>query len=64
MPDSPFIKDVPAAQALAAWRAAREAAGCPERLPAVTVPVMVWLAWFVTPPAEVMATVGATLSSV
>src|SRR6516162_7144530 len=39
MPDSPFIRDVPAAQALAAWRAAREAAGCPERLPAVTVPV-------------------------
>src|SRR5690349_3436986 len=39
MHDSPFIKDVPAAQALAAWRAAREAAGCPERLPAVTVPV-------------------------
>ena len=39
MPDSPFIKDVPAARALAAWRAAREAAGCPERLPAVTVPV-------------------------
>jgi len=39
MPDSPFIKDVPAAQALAAWRAAREAVGCPERLPAVTVPV-------------------------
>src|SRR5580704_10876139 len=39
MPDSPFIKDVPAAQALAAWRAAREAAGCPERLAAVTVPV-------------------------
>src|SRR5437867_8832295 len=39
MPDSPFVKDVPAAQALAAWRAAREAAGCPERLPAVTVPV-------------------------
>ena len=39
MPDSPFIKDVPAAQALAAWRAAREAAGCPDRLPAVTVPV-------------------------
>src|SRR5690349_24896267 len=37
MHDSPFIKDVPAAQALAAWRAAREAAGCPERLPAVTV---------------------------
>src|SRR6478672_6121551 len=39
MPDSPFIRDVPAAQALAAWRAAREAAGCPERLSAVTVPV-------------------------
>src|SRR5215469_5443200 len=43
MPDrlanSPFIRDVPAAQALDAWRAAREAAGCPERLPAVTVPV-------------------------
>ncbi len=39
MPDSPFIKDVPAAQALAAWRAAREAAGCPERLSAITVPV-------------------------
>jgi putative molybdopterin biosynthesis protein len=39
MPDSPFIRDVPAAQALDAWRAVREAAGCPERLPAVTVPV-------------------------
>jgi len=43
MPDrpanSPFIRDVPAAQALDAWRAAREAAGCPDRLPAVTVPV-------------------------
>lgn len=37
--DSPFIRDVPAAQALEAWRAAREAAGCPERLPVVTVPV-------------------------
>ncbi|HTX26790.1 MAG TPA: molybdopterin biosynthesis protein [Streptosporangiaceae bacterium] len=39
MPDSPCTKDVSAAQALAAWRAAREAAECPERLPAVTVPV-------------------------
>jgi putative molybdopterin biosynthesis protein len=39
MPDSPFIRDVPAAQALNAWRAVREAAGCPERLPVVTVPV-------------------------
>ncbi|MGH3168692.1 MAG: molybdopterin biosynthesis protein [Trebonia sp.] len=37
--NSPFIRDVPAATALEAWRAAREAAGCPERLPAVTVPV-------------------------
>src|SRR5580692_2573249 len=39
MPDSPFIKDVPAARALAAWHAAREAAGCPDRLPALTVPL-------------------------
>src|SRR6516225_10242862 len=39
MPDSPFIKDVPTTQALDAWRAAREAAGCAERLPAITVPV-------------------------
>src|SRR5579862_7222834 len=39
MPDSPFITDVPAARALAAWRAAREAAGCPDRLPSVTVPI-------------------------
>jgi putative molybdopterin biosynthesis protein len=30
---------VPAAQALDAWRAAREAAGCAARLPAITVPV-------------------------
>jgi putative molybdopterin biosynthesis protein len=39
MTNSPFIRDVPAAQALDAWRAAMRAAGCPERLPAVTVPV-------------------------
>jgi len=43
MPDRPanrpFIRDVPAAEALDAWRAAREAAGCADRLPAVTVPV-------------------------
>jgi putative molybdopterin biosynthesis protein len=39
MPNSPFIRDVPAARALEAWQAARDAAGCPERLPAVTVPV-------------------------
>ena len=37
MANSPFIRDVPAAQALEAWRAAREAAGCPERLPAIEV---------------------------
>ena len=37
--DSPFIRDVPAARALAAWQAARDAAGCPARLPAVAVPV-------------------------
>src|SRR5580658_3748908 len=37
--NSPFIHDVPAAQALDAWHAARQAAGCPQRLPAVTVPV-------------------------
>src|SRR6516225_4838554 len=39
MADSPFIRDVPAARALAAWRDAREAAGCPARLPAAPVPV-------------------------
>jgi putative molybdopterin biosynthesis protein len=39
MPNSPFIRDVPAAQALEAWQAARDAAGCPERLPAIIVPV-------------------------
>ena len=32
--NSPFLRDVPAAQALDAWRAARAAARCPERLPA------------------------------
>ena len=37
--NSPFIRDVPAAQALDAWRAVLRAAGCPERLPAVTVPL-------------------------
>jgi putative molybdopterin biosynthesis protein len=37
--ESPFVSDVPAAQALAAWRAACAAAGCPERVPARTVPV-------------------------
>ncbi|HEY1820546.1 MAG TPA: molybdopterin biosynthesis protein [Trebonia sp.] len=39
MPNSPFIRDVPAAQAMEAWRAAREAAGCPERLPPIEVPL-------------------------
>src|SRR6478609_4360201 len=39
MSNSPFIRDVPAAQALDAWRAALRAAGSPERLPAVTVPL-------------------------
>ena len=39
MSNSPFIRDVPAAQALEAWRDAIRAAGCPARLPAVTVPV-------------------------
>jgi putative molybdopterin biosynthesis protein len=39
MSNSPFIRDVPAAQALEAWRAALRAAGCPQRLPAVTVPL-------------------------
>jgi molybdopterin molybdotransferase/putative molybdopterin biosynthesis protein len=38
-PDSPFIRDVPAARAHQAWREAREAAGCPVRIPAAQVPV-------------------------
>jgi putative molybdopterin biosynthesis protein len=32
MATTPFIRDVPAAQALAAWRAACAAAGCPQRV--------------------------------
>ena len=39
MADSPFIRDVPAARALDAWRSARDAAGCPARLPAMRVRV-------------------------
>jgi len=39
MPSSPFIRDVPAARALVAWRDAREAAGCPARIAAARVPV-------------------------
>jgi putative molybdopterin biosynthesis protein len=35
MPASPFVDDLPAAQALEAWQAACRAAGCPERLPTV-----------------------------
>jgi putative molybdopterin biosynthesis protein len=34
---SPFVRDVPAARALDAWRSAREAGGCPARLPAERV---------------------------
>ncbi|HEY6748197.1 MAG TPA: molybdopterin biosynthesis protein [Mycobacteriales bacterium] len=37
--DSPYLSDVPAAEALAAWRDARAAAGCPARVEAVRVPV-------------------------
>jgi len=36
---SPFVSDVPAAQAIAAWRAACAGAGCPGRTPAVTVAI-------------------------
>jgi putative molybdopterin biosynthesis protein len=36
---SPFVSDVPAAQALAAWEEARAAAGCPARVGMVRVPV-------------------------
>ena len=39
MADSPFIRDVPAARALDAWREAREAGDCPARIPATQVPV-------------------------
>jgi putative molybdopterin biosynthesis protein len=39
MADSPFIRDVPAARALDAWRSARDGAGCPARVPAVRVRV-------------------------
>ncbi len=36
---SPFLSDIPAAQALAAWRDACAAAGCPPRVSAAVVPV-------------------------
>jgi putative molybdopterin biosynthesis protein len=39
MATTPFIRDVPAAEALAAWRAALAAAGCPERVEAVRLPL-------------------------
>jgi putative molybdopterin biosynthesis protein len=37
MTDSPFLSDVPAVRARDAWRSASQAAGCPPRVPAVTV---------------------------
>ena len=37
--ESPYISDVPAADALVAWREARAAAGCPGRVEAVRLPV-------------------------
>src|SRR3954462_13434437 len=39
MATTPFIHDVPAAAALAAWLAACEAAGCPDRVDAVRLPL-------------------------
>jgi putative molybdopterin biosynthesis protein len=36
---SPFVSDVPAAKALAAWREARVEAGCPPRVDVVRLPV-------------------------
>jgi putative molybdopterin biosynthesis protein len=37
--DSPFVSDVPTAEALDAWRAACAGAGCPARVEAVRIPV-------------------------
>jgi putative molybdopterin biosynthesis protein len=37
--ESPFVSDVPAAQAHTAWREARAAAGCPVRVDVVRLPV-------------------------
>src|SRR5690242_81065 len=37
MATTPFIRDVPAAEALAAWHAACAAAGCPERVEGIRV---------------------------
>src|SRR5687768_12323610 len=36
---TPFIQDVPAAEAIAAWESACADAGCPDRLEAVRVPL-------------------------
>jgi putative molybdopterin biosynthesis protein len=37
--ESPFVSDVPAAQALDAWREARAATGCPSRVESIRLPV-------------------------
>jgi putative molybdopterin biosynthesis protein len=39
MASTPFIHDVPAAEALAAWRAVCAASGCPDRVEAVRLPL-------------------------
>ena len=39
MTNSPYVHDVPAADATAAWARARRDAGCPDRVEAVTMPV-------------------------
>lgn len=39
MHDSPFVNDVPASAAMETWRQARVAAGCPQRLDEITVPL-------------------------
>ncbi len=38
-PSSPFLRDIPVERALAAWRQAQQETGCPERVPAVWLPV-------------------------
>ncbi|HSI80023.1 MAG TPA: molybdopterin biosynthesis protein [Solirubrobacterales bacterium] len=39
MPKTPFVHDLPAAEALAAWHRACAEAGCPDRVEAIRVPV-------------------------
>jgi putative molybdopterin biosynthesis protein len=39
MSSNPFVRDLPADEALAAWRDACRAAGCPDRVPGHTVPL-------------------------